>query len=276
MRPHIGLVLPNSVPGGDRVLNELAEAAETLGYHSLWVTDHVVGVRAMRPVYESYWLEALTTLTWIAARTSTIRVGTGILVVPHRHPVLAAKMLATLDVLSDGRLDVGVGAGWSRVEFRGLGVEHLYDDRGKATAEALDVILACWRGGEISHEGAYYSFRHIESDPVPRQRPHPPIWVGGHSRSAMRRAARFADVWHPADLTPQEVSDHGTELDELAGRPIRRSVRIHVNGEQLGSVADLVDAYAAAGCAEVVLEFTVTDSGELTKLAKRAGEKLGL
>jgi alkanesulfonate monooxygenase SsuD/methylene tetrahydromethanopterin reductase-like flavin-dependent oxidoreductase (luciferase family) len=144
--------------GSDRLIGDLAKGAEDLGHHSLWVTDHVVGIRAMRPMYESYWLEAVTTLTWIAARTSTIRVGTGVLVVPHRHPVLAAKMLATLDVLSEGRLDVGVGAGWSKVEFRGLGVEHLYDVRGKATAEALKVMIAFWKGGEVSFEGEHYSF----------------------------------------------------------------------------------------------------------------------
>ncbi|GGM64647.1 TIGR03619 family F420-dependent LLM class oxidoreductase [Dactylosporangium sucinum] len=273
-RRPVGLALPNNEPGAAEVFQWLPKAAEDWGYDSLWVTDHVVGVRAMAGVYGSYWLEALTALTWAAARTSTIRLGTGILVVPHRDPVLAAKVISTMDVLSGGRLDIGVGVGWSRVEFRSLGVERLYERRGAATNEALEAMLACWQGGEVAYDGEFYSFRHIDFEPTPAQRPHPPIWVGGDSGPALRRAARFADVWHPHDITPARLAEAGEELDERAGRKVPRSVRLGVTESQVDGIAELVDSYLEAGCVRVVVEFRSLPSEHVVRLGERAARLL--
>lgn len=270
----VGLALPNNEPGAASAFQWLPEAVEGWGYDSLWVTDHVVGVRAMEGVYGSYWLEALTALTWAAARTSNIRLGTGILVVPHRDPVLTAKMVASLDRLSGGRVDLGIGVGWSRVEFRALGVVDRYEPRGAVTNEALDVMLECWKGGSVSHEGQHFSFRHIDFEPTPEQLPHPPVWVGGDSAPALRRAAKYADVWHPHDLSPAEVSSSGDKLDALAGRNVARSVRISVDEHQVDGISDLVDSYLDIGCTRVVVDFRSLPTDMVAKLAKLAAARL--
>jgi probable F420-dependent oxidoreductase len=272
----VGLVVTTNEPGAAQLVQELPANAERWGYDSLWVTDHTVGLRAMEDVYGDYWLDALTALTWMAATTSTVRLGTGVLVVPHRNPVLASKMITTIDVLSGGRVDLGVGTGWSRVEYRALGVEDKFADRGRVTDEAIEVMRVCWSGGEVAHDGEFYAFRNVSVAPLPVQRPHPPLWVGGDSKPALRRAARFADVWHPHDLKPAELALTGERLDELAGRRVARSVRIHVTEEHLPGLADLVDSYFEVGCIRVVLEFRSQPCALVARLAERAAELLEL
>jgi len=269
----VGLVLPSNEPGGAAVLDELPARAEQLGYDSLWFTDHVVGVRAMAGVYGTYWLDPLVAMTWVAARTSTIRLGTGVLVLPYRDPVLTAKMLATIDVFSAGRVDLGVGVGWSRSEFRAVGVGDRFDARGRVTDESIEVLRRCWAGGEVEHEGEFFSFRHIAFEPVPVQ-PRLPIWVGGDSGPALRRAARYADVWHPHDLDPAQLQSKGERIDELAGRPVPRSVRIAIAPEDLAGLPDVVDAYLAVGCTRVVLDFRSLSSDTVAVLADKAATLL--
>ncbi|MFD9670069.1 TIGR03619 family F420-dependent LLM class oxidoreductase [Rhodococcus sp. NPDC059968] len=263
-------------PGAAQLVKVLPAQAESWGYDSLWVTDHVVGVRAMDGVYSDYWLEALTALTWMAATTSRVRLGTGVLVVPHRNPVLAAKMITTIDVLSNGRVDLGVGTGWSKIEYRALGAENLFEARGRATDEALDVMKSCWGGGEVAHDGEFFSFRHVVLEPVPHQRPHPPLWIGGHSGPALRRAARIADVWHPHDLAPSELTTIGNKLDDLAERAVPRSVRLHVTEDDMPAITDLVDSYLDIGCVRVVLEFRSQPCDVVARLSERAAELLEL
>lgn len=272
----VGLVIPTNEPGAAHVLHELPVRAENWGYDSLWATDHVVGVRAMQDVYGDYWLDVLTALTWIAAKTSRIRLGAGVLVVPYRNPVLAAKIATTIDLLSGGRLDLGLGTGWSRVEFRALGVENLYEPRGRVTNEALEVMRACWSGGEIDFDGEFFAFRNISVAPRPLQRPHPPLWVGGHSAPALRRAAKFADTWHPHDISPADVERIGGRLDDMAGRMVDRSVRIELSESDLPRLADTVDAYEAARCKHVVLDFRSQPCDVVARLAERAAEALSL
>ncbi|OLT16448.1 hypothetical protein BJF78_14345 [Pseudonocardia sp. CNS-139] len=270
----VGIVVPNTEPGADRAVRELPRVFEQLGYRSLWVTDHVVGTRSMEPVHGAYWLDAVTVLAHMAATTSTARLGVGVLVVPYRNPVLTAKMLASVDVLSDGRLDVGVGTGWIRTEYRALGVGQLFAPRGRVTDEALDLMRTCWRGGEVEHEGEFFTVRHVTFEPVPVQRPHPPLWIGGQSGPALRRAARFADVWHPHDLGPEDVERLGAQLDEAAGRRVPRSVRLHATGEDVPALADLVDHYLAAGCVHVVVEFRSQPVDVVAACAEKAAAVL--
>jgi probable F420-dependent oxidoreductase len=265
----VGLVLPNNEPGGAALLGDLAERAETWGYDSLWLTDHVVGVRAMAGVYGPYWLDPLIAMTWIAARTMTVRLGTGVLVLPHRDPVLTAKMVATIDVFSNGRVDLGVGTGWSRQEFRALGMGDRFEPRGRVTNESIEVLRRCWEGGEVEYSGEFFEFRHVDFEPVPAQ-PRLPIWVGGNSVPALRRAAAYADVWHPHDLSPEEIQEKGERLDELAGRPVARSARCAVGVDDVDRLADLVDSYVAVGCARVVLDFRSLSCDEVATLAEKA------
>jgi probable F420-dependent oxidoreductase len=270
----VGLAIPNMGEDAPAAVRELPPLAEDLGYDSVWVTDHLVGLRATDEVYGPHWLEAVTALTWIAATTRTIRVGTGVLVVPHRDPLLTAKMLTTLDVLSGGRLDIGIGTGWSKTEYRALGVGDRFEPRGAVTNEALDVMLACWAGGEIEHAGTYFTIKHVRVQPPPAQSPHPPIWVGGTSKPALRRAAAFGDVWHPNDISPGELREIGERLDELAGRPVPRSIRLDTSDEQLDRIDELVDEYLAAGAVRVVIEFRGRNLEQTRTRAEKAAKLL--
>jgi probable F420-dependent oxidoreductase len=257
-----GLVVPNRGPGAVENIRTVPPIAEALGFDSVWVTDHVIGVRSFQPVYGSEWLEALTSLAYLASSTSTIRLGIGVMVAPYRDPVMAAKIIATIDVLSDGRVDVGVGAGWSRSEFHALGAGERFETRGKFTDEALDVMLRCWEGGEFGWSGEFVEFRRMEFAPTPTQRPHPPVWVGGNTAPALRRTARVGDVWHPTNLTPDELRSKGDELDATAGRTIPRAVRLRVDPDgDLGAFAELVSAYAEAGCGRLIIEVDRDDGG---------------
>jgi len=184
-----------------------ARRVEALGYDSLWASDHVVIPYTIESRYpysetgafplppEANFLEPLTTLGLVAAVTAHVRLGTTILVLPHRHPVLAAKMLATLDHLSDGRMIVGAGVGWMREEIELLGGP--FDKRGAWSDEAIRVMRECWREGRTRYRGRFFSFDDVASYPKPR-RGQIPIWIGGHTPRALRRVAELGDGWHAA------------------------------------------------------------------------------
>jgi probable F420-dependent oxidoreductase len=273
----IDLVIPTTWDDPIRSVRELPVMAEDWGFDGLWITDHVVGVTAYQGVYGMEWAEALTSLSFAAARTSRIRLGIGVLVVPYRNPVYAAKVLATLDQLSGGRLDFGVGTGWSRSEYRALGVpDASFEARGRLTNESLDLMLRCWEGGTFGWGSENFEFREITFLPTPAQRPHPPIWAGGNSGAALRRTARYADVWHPlappypGGVPASSMQDQAQALDAQAGRTIKRSIRIKVQDKDLESLPEVLQEYADAGCEQAAIEF---DLGGYS-LTRRAGEKL--
>jgi alkanesulfonate monooxygenase SsuD/methylene tetrahydromethanopterin reductase-like flavin-dependent oxidoreductase (luciferase family) len=135
-------------------------------------------------------------------------------------------------------------------------------------------MLACWAGGSVAHDGEFYSFRPVSFEPRAAQLPHPPLWVGGHSSAALRRAARFADVWHPHDLAPAEVTRYGEQLDALAGRQVPRTVRIQATTAQVDQLGDVLAGYAGAGCAEVVLDFRSLVADEVAAAAEAAAARL--
>src|SRR5690606_5264929 len=145
--------------------------------------------------------------------------GAGVLVMPYRSPVLAAKQLATVDVLSGGRLDLGVGAGWCQGGFEALGRGELFAERGGYTNEALEVMLRCWQGCEFGFQGRWTRFDQAAFEPIPVQRPRIPLWIGAlaTARLPLERAARFADIWHPAQLSPGELRKGSMHLNEMAG-----------------------------------------------------------
>jgi probable F420-dependent oxidoreductase len=199
-------------------LAALVERGEALGFHSVVIADHVVfPVRiASRYPYTVSGafpgggdaLEQLTLATFVAARTTRLRLVTSVMILPHRHPVLAAKMLATIDVLSRGRLTVGVGVGWLREEFQALGAPD-FDRRGAASDEVLRIFKTLWTRSPASFDGEFFRFDAVRCLPAPVQKPHPPIWVGGHSRAALRRAARHGDGWHPVGANPAAMLGPG-------------------------------------------------------------------
>jgi probable F420-dependent oxidoreductase len=220
----VGCTLPTSGPAADPLaLADLAQAAEALGFDSVWVSDHVVIPARIDSPYpyspdgafrlgpRDPYLEPLTALTYLAGHTRRVRLGTHVLILPYRHPVVTAKMLASLDVLSGGRLDVGIGVGWMAEEFAALGAPP-FARRGAVTDEQLRIFKALWTEEVPAFAGEFYEFAALGAYPQPVQRPHPPLWVGGHSRAAIRRAARLGDGWlpigarPPADLPPAEVA----------------------------------------------------------------------
>jgi probable F420-dependent oxidoreductase len=271
------VVVPNRGPAAVTNVKTVPQQLEAIGIHTAWFTDHVVGVRSFVPVYGPEWAEALVSLSYAAAHTTTIRLAVGVLVVPYRHPVLAAKELATIDGLCDGRLVVGVGSGWSRSEFDALGRLDVYEERGRYTDEALEVMRRCWEGGEFGWEGEFIKFRRMQAEPRPVQRPHPPLWIGGNRGHALRRAARWADAWHPTRLSPDEVATIGDQLDDSAGRAIPRAPRIRVPVER--TVEDLVNElkrYEDAGARDAVLELATEDGDRVVRWASELAEQLGV
>ncbi len=205
----IGFNLPNSGKlTAPEVMGRLAREGEALGYDYLTLTDHVVLPDLAAPGYPysesgefmsgdpAVRHELLTGMAWVAAKTERIRLVAAVLVVPHRPAVLAAKMLSTIDVLSGGRLTVGIGTGWLEVEFNAV-VTTPFAARGAVTDEYLAAFRALWTEERPRFDGKYVRFADIVFEPKPAQRPHPPIWVGGEAPPALRRAARYGQVWYP-------------------------------------------------------------------------------
>ena len=194
-------------------LGIIAKKGEEFGFDALLTGDHILVPRNISSPYpyteggefpgsdsgES--MEQITLLSYIAGQTNKIRLVTSVLIVPHRNPLVAAKSLATLDVLSGGRLVVGVGVGWMREEFQALGLPP-FEERGAVTDEYIRAFKELWTEDDPQFEGKYISFDNISFLPKPLQKPHPPIWVGGESRPALRRTAELADGWYPLGSNP--------------------------------------------------------------------------
>ena len=195
-------------------LTTLARRGEQMGFSVLRIGDHVVIPNRIDSHYpgtvtggfpgakSGEWLDSLTVLGFLAGQTSTIRLLTSVIVLPLRGPVLTAKILATIDVLSKGRLIVGCGVGWMREEFEALGAPP-FEERGAVGNEYIRVCKELWTSDTPSFEGKYCRFSDISFLPKPLQKPHPPIWVGGCSPAAMRRAARLGDAWYPTGDNPR-------------------------------------------------------------------------
>jgi len=210
---------------------ELAGAAEASGFDSLWTVEHVVvpaGYRSPYPYSRSGKMaggiedfdlpDPLIWLAYIAAVTDRLLLGTGILILPQRNPLILAKEAATLDVLSGGRLLLGVGAGWLAEEFQALGVS--FQDRGDRTDDYIRALRALWLGGKAAYRGEHVSFEEVYSRPSPVQQPIP-IIVGGHSRRAARRAGELGDGFFPNGASHEEVAgliDHARRCAAAAGR----------------------------------------------------------
>lgn len=238
-----GVYLYPPAGGGDpNDVVRLAQAAERLRFDSVWLGDHVawparfdpgthrdVGGKTPGPaVVNLDVLEPLTMLSYLAATVTRVRLGIGVLIAPYRHPILAAKMLAMLDVLSGGRLIVGVGTGWLREEFPMLGAPP-FEHRGSVTDEYLRSFVELWTEAQPHFEGTYGRVAGVVFNPKPVQKPHPPIWIGGNGAQALKRAATYGDGWMPLHQTPSEMQDKVSRLRELVQSTGRRSAHIGVS-----------------------------------------------
>ncbi len=255
--PHFGSFARREAAG--RII-AVAEAAESLGYSTAWVIDHLVlpakveGGYAFNPL--DPFLEPITVLGAVALRTSRIKLGTAVLVLPYRHPIYTAKALATVDVLSGGRLVVGVGAGWMEPEFAALGVP--IAERGSRTNETIDVLKALWTEDVPSYDGRHFQFSNIKSVPQPIQKPRPPILVGGMTKGALHRVVRCADGWIALGKSPADLKQPLETLREMAVKAGRKPAELHISmlpisASSLDQVIEDLPRYAEMGVQHLYL-----------------------
>jgi probable F420-dependent oxidoreductase len=217
---------------GRNSLIEFAQTAEKVGIHSAWASDHVCWPAQFESKYPyssdgSFpapaglgWLDPIGALLFVAGCTEQIRLGFTVLILPYRPPVATAKQLATIDVVSEGRLILGVGVGWMREEAKVLGMP--WDNRGRRSDEQLEIFEALFREEAPSYDGNYYSFPQVHFEPKPIQQPLP-VWVGGDSQSAFRRTARFGHAFHvafePLDVVEKEWGQVRESCETIARDP---------------------------------------------------------
>jgi len=243
----IGIAMPG-VPDGPG-LKRFAKRADELGFESLLLGDHIVLPTGGSHGYpytadgsfirasETPFLEMMTLLGYIAACTGTIKIGTTVIILPYRNPVVMAKMYASLDVLSEGRIICGVGVGWLEKEFETLGVP--FAQRGVMSDEFIEIFKVLWTEPDPSYHGRFYQFDGIQFYPKPVQKPHIPIWIGGHTRAALRRTAKYGDRWHTTRQTPEYVAQQIPYLRQRAERAGRDPAGISISLKRTVHVTDL-------------------------------------
>ena len=214
----VGLKLHHSGPGASpEYMKRWARFAETLGLHLIMAADHAALTPDVLEEYPAPYYEVFTNLAWLAAHTEKIKLGTTVIVVPYRHPVHLAHLTSNVDQLSGGRLIFGIGVGWAESEFEALGVP--FHKRGAMTDDYLAAIRVLWTEDVASFESPFVSFENLTVTPKPVQSPHPPIWVGGSSDRALRRAVRFGQAWHPIGVRVDWLRDCALpKLRKLAER----------------------------------------------------------
>ena len=232
----VGVNVLNFGPGASpEALLKWAQLSEALGYHSVMISDHVAITPSVRQRYPEPFFDTFATLSWLAGQTKRVQLGTTVAVLPYRHPVLTARLVANIDQFSGGRFILGVGVGNPQDEFRVLGQPH--SRRGALANECLESILALWTGeGPVSFHGRLVNFDDVSGIET-FQKPHPPVWVGGNSDAAFRRAARFGDAWHPILRSLDAVRQSGLpglrQAAEQEHRPVPRFCpRIRLEGRQ--------------------------------------------
>jgi probable F420-dependent oxidoreductase len=274
----IGIFAPLASPFATAAyVRALAEGAEQRNFHSLWLPEHVVlfDDYASRYPYspdgripaggENGMLDPMAALGFLAAATRRIRIGSAVCLVPQRNPVYTAKEIATLDVLSGGRVDFGVGVGWLAEEFAALGVP--FERRGARCREYLRVMHTLWCDPVSQFRGEFYELAPCRQFPKPVQKPHPPIHFGGESDAALRRVADLGQGWHPFHQEPQFVAERISTLEKLLEERGRKRSEIEITiCSYLRPISlDLVKRYRDAGADQVTV---MPLSGDIPGLEK--------
>jgi probable F420-dependent oxidoreductase len=286
-------------------MTRFVQRAEALGYDWVSISDHIVIPKAMPSNYPYHpdgefdwrgardYYEPLATLMFLAGRTTRLRLGTSVLILPYRNPVTVAKMVATVDALSGGRVFLGVGTGWWEDEFKALGLPGHFAERGPRTDEYIRIFRNLWLEENPRFDGQFYQYGDLEFSPKPVQPGGVPIWVGGHTRRALRRTAELGDAWHPiglrppAGLTPAQLGEKRGELHRLceqAGRdpatlqialrcPLTfteggNGTRTHMQGAPAQIVEDIA-AYAAQGVGQIGFDLAGNDIETLLTTVER-------
>jgi probable F420-dependent oxidoreductase len=280
----IGCHLPTQGPlATGEALATFAREADRRGIASLWVSDHVIFPRTATGSYpggrfphppDKPYLEPVVALAAAAVCTTRARLGASVFILGHRHPVVMAKMLTSIDALSNGRLICGVGVGWWKEELEILGVP--FNRRGRQADEILKVFTTLWSDTHPSFEGEFFRFRDIGFAPKPVQKPRPPIWVGGDSPGAFRRVVTLGDGWHATSKTPAEFLEALPRLRaaaDKAGRAfdtIELSLRYTLRDDLLAkgtqAVVDTLVEYKRLGLSHILLEFRRDDLGRMLEI----------
>ena len=264
----------------------LATRAEELGFDSVWASDHVFNVSYVyerlgnRPYYDP-----LSILSYVAAITENLVLGTSVLVLPYHNPMRLAKAAATLDVMSGGRLSLGVGVGVIEQELNALGSP--FPQRGAITNESIAIMKELWTQDDPSFQGEFYSFSGMKFSPKPVQKPHIPLLIGGTSRAAIRRAARMGNGWHPTAMPPEELSENIQYLrrqTQAAGRDdseVPVSISVPMQGGRAGrfalgtdpeEIGPKVEAFAGLGVERMVISPYSDDPQEMLAAAEMIGQ----
>ncbi|NQV20465.1 MAG: LLM class F420-dependent oxidoreductase [Rhodospirillales bacterium] len=246
-------------------ISGLGPAVEERGFHSLWAAEHVVlfdqqdskypyssdGVPPFNP--DDNFLEPFSALSFIAATTTKLRLGTGICILPQRNPVYTAKQVTDLDILSGGRFDFGIGVGWLKEEFDALGVP--FDHRGARANECIDIARTLWSDGVSQYNGKFYTLPECHQYPKPVQKPHPPIYVGGESWAALRRVAEYGDGWFGFNILPDRVLQGFDMLQPLLAEHGRTMVEMEIFASPYTTpcTLDMVKQYQDAHVDQIIL-----------------------
>ncbi len=260
-----------AAPGVDGCL-AVAEEAERLGYDSVWVHDHIVMPSNVTSRYlyntsgdspftvDQYIYDPLAMMAAVAARTTRVAIGTSVLIVPYRNPLVLAKTLATIDHISHGRIILGIGVGWMAEEFDALGIADHWPDRGRVTDEYMAACIDLWtQRGPSSFHGEWVSYDEVGANPLPVQQPHIPIWVGGKTPPAIRRVARYGSGYHTVGSTPEQLAAEIAAVHEAMERAGRDPEGLTVSmlwgflpSGTAGEMIDRIGRYEQAGLHHLV------------------------
>ena len=284
----VGLFAPFTNPSATaEYIQAIGAGAEERGFDSIWLAEHVVLFDDYASQYpyaadgripvptESGMLDPFLALSYLAACTKTIRLGTGICLLPQRNPVYTAKEAATVDWMSNGRLDLGIGVGWLEEEYQALGVP--FERRGARCRAYIDVLKTLWCDDVSEYEGEFYSLPATRQFPKPVQQPHPPIHFGGESDAALRRVADLGQGWYGFSQTAEQVTERIAKLTamlEKRGRS-REEIEVSICPYLLGASPEIIAGYEAAGVDRVILLAAAANTeaipgalGGLARLAK--------
>ncbi len=222
-----GLGLPNYGRGKTwDDIRRVALAAQELGFASVWTTDHLIVPRKDIEPYGNIF-ESLVTLAMVAPITQRVKLGTSILVLPQRNPILAAKQIATIDTASGGRMIVGLGVGWNEGEYKNLGAN--FRNRGKRLDEEIALLRTLWTNESVNFQGKYTQVINSVFSPLPPRRDIP-IWIGGNNEPSLRRVAKLGDGWHATGAFPEQIANGIKRINELeSARKITFSARLNIN-----------------------------------------------
>jgi len=257
-----------------QALRDVWRIADEAGFDHVWDFDHLASIGANgteRPVYEGW-----TLLAAIAASTERVRMGCLVTGNTYRHPALLAKMAVTVDHLSGGRLEFGIGAAWAEAEHRMYGIEGL-DHRVGRLRESLEIMTSLWTAERTTFDGRYYHIKDAIANPKPIQKPHPPIWIGAGGDLMLQVVARFADVWNGSNAsTPGAAAELSQKLDEACAQigrdpaQIRRSAQHAWDGRERTVLLDSVYGYAEAGFTEHIINCQGPDYARVAAAAAEA------